>query len=209
MGLWRNDANDYGKSWNTLKVAIRSRDLFRCRHCGIAEAEKPHDVHHIIPFRKFDKAEQANHPENLVTLCARCHRLAEQQVHIQSGLAALSYLLGNLAPFFLMCDRIDIGLHSEDDSPLGDGSPVVIIYDNVPGGIGLSKKLFEINDLLLREALMQVKNCTCQDGCPACTGPVAENGLGAKQHALAILQELHKNPLSSAKVIDFPSHPVS
>lgn len=205
MGLWRNEANDYGKGWNALKVAIRGRDQFRCRHCGIAENDKPHDVHHIIPLRKFDKAEQANNPQNLVTLCARCHRLAEQQVHIQSGLAALSYLLVNLAPFFLMCDRIDIGVHSEDNSPLGDASPVVIIYDNVPGGIGLSKKLFEINDLLLKEAYLMVKNCACQEGCPACTGPVAENGLGAKQHAQAILEELLSEKLSTTRIIEFPT----
>ncbi len=203
-GLWRNQTNDYGNSWNTIKQAIRARDLFRCRHCGVAESDKPHDVHHVIPFRKFDKPEMANHPENLVTLCGRCHRLAEQQVHIQSGLAATSYLLGNIAPFFLMCDRTDIGVHSEDDSPLGNGNPVVIIYDNVPGGIGLSKKLYSINETIIKEAYLLVKNCSCKDGCPACTGPVAENGLGAKEHAIAILKELINPELSSAKIIDFP-----
>ena len=205
LGLWRNVTNDYGPGWNTLKTAIRSRDRQRCRHCGIEETDKAFDVHHIIPFRKFDKAVQANHPDNLVTLCPRCHRLAEQQVHIQSGLAAVSYLLVNLAPFFLMCDRSDLGVHSEDGSPLGEGNPVVIIYDNIPGGIGLSKKLYEIDEHLLRAALEQVTNCSCTDGCPACTGPVAENGLGAKQHAQAILTELLDKEKSSAKIIDFPS----
>jgi DEAD/DEAH box helicase domain-containing protein len=205
LGLWRNEANDYGKGWDAVKQLIRTRDQNRCRHCGAAEGEKPFDVHHIVPFRKFEKAELANHPENLITLCARCHRLAEQQVHIQSGMAALSYLLVNLAPFFLMCDREDLGVHSEDDSPLGEDRPVVVIYDNVPGGIGLSKKLYEISPLLLREAYILVKNCPCSEGCPACTGPVAENGLGAKQHALAILAELLDKQKPSTKVIDFPA----
>ncbi len=204
MGLWRNQSNDYGRGWNTLKAAIRARDKFRCRHCGMAESENPFDVHHIVPFRKFDQAEQANHPDNLVTLCPRCHRLAEQQVRIQSGLAAVSYILVNLAPFFLMCDREDLGVHSEDDSPLADGNPAVIIYDDIAGGIGLSKKLFEISSTLMQAALEQVRNCPCQDGCPACTGPVAENGLGAKQHALAILSELLLSATPSARIIDFP-----
>lgn len=203
LGLWRNESNDYGPGWAALKTAIRTRDKNRCLHCGIEETDKAFDVHHIIPFRKFDKAEQANHPENLVTLCPRCHRLAEQQVHIQSGLAAVSYALVNLAPFFLMCDRADLGVHSEDGSPLGEGNPVVIIYDDIPGGIGLSKKLYEINDILLKAAFEQVKNCSCSDGCPACTGPVAENGLGAKQHARAILKELLSSDKSSAKIINF------
>jgi len=204
-GLWRNENNNYGNAWNTVKQAVRSRDKFHCRHCGLVETDLPHEVHHIIPFRKFDNTSQANHPDNLVTLCARCHRLAEQQVHIQSGLAAVSYLLGNIAPFFLMCDRADLGIHSEDDSPLGNGSPVVIIYDSVPGGIGLSKKLYEINATLIHEAYQLVKNCSCKDGCPACTGPVAENGLGAKEHATAILSELLNPDKSSAKIIEFPS----
>jgi len=204
MGLWRNESNDYGKAWNTLSNAIRTRDLFKCRHCGTAETDKAFDVHHVIPFRKFDQAEQANHPENLVTLCPRCHRLAEQQVHIQSGLAAVSYLLVNLAPFFLMCDRTDLGVHSEDGSPLGEGNPVVIIYDNIPGGIGLSKKLYEISSNLLKAAYEQVKNCSCSEGCPACTGPVAENGLGAKEHAKAILLELCSPDNSTARIIEFP-----
>ncbi len=203
-GLWRNNANDYGKAWTIIKQNIRLRDKFQCRHCGILEPDKPFDVHHIIPFRKFDNAEQANQPDNLVTLCPRCHRLAEQQVQIQSGLAAVSYLLGNIAPFFLMCDEKDLGFHSEDDSPLGNGCPVIVIYDSVPGGIGLSKKLYEINDTLINEAYHLVKNCQCQDGCPACTGPVAENGLGAKEHAKAILFELLNPDKSSAKIIEFP-----
>ncbi len=204
LGLWRNQTNDYGKAWNTIKAAIRARDQYRCRHCGIEESGSAFDVHHIIPFRKFDQAEQANHPDNLVTLCSRCHRLAEQQVHIQSGLAAVAYVLVNLAPFFLMCDRNDLGVHSEDGSPLADGAPAVVIYDDIPGGIGLSKKLFEISSTLLKAAYEQVKTCPCQDGCPACTGPVAENGLGAKQHALAILSELLDTDSPTAKVIDFP-----
>jgi DEAD/DEAH box helicase domain-containing protein len=207
LGLWRNESNDYGKAWDTYKQAIRARDKHRCRHCGIEETDKPFDVHHVIPFRKFDKPEQANHPDNLVTLCARCHRLAEQQVHIQSGLAAVSYLLGNIAPFFLMCDITDLGFHSEHESPLGEGCPVVVIYDNFPGGIGLSKKLYEINDTLIKAAYEQVSACSCAEGCPACTGPVAENGLGAKQHAKAILAELLADSKQTAKVIEFPKKP--
>lgn len=204
MGLWRNAVNDYGKGWNALKQTIRKRDQYRCQHCGLNESEKPFDVHHIIPLRRFDNAEQANDPANLVTLCARCHRLAEQQVHIQSGLAALAYLLGNLAPFFLMCAEKDLGIHSEDNSPLGEGNPVVIIYDNVPGGIGLSRKLYDLSNKLLKEALALINNCPCKDGCPACTGPVAENGLGAKEHAKAILTELVETDPPSAQIIDFP-----
>ncbi len=186
-GLWNNDANNYGKGWPQLCATILERDGHKCRNCGVSgELE----VHHIIPFRRFEDAFEANAPDNLVSLCPRCHRLAEQRVHMQSGLAALAYLIGNLAPFFVMCDNKNLGVFSEDKSPLALGNPVICLYDNIQAGIGLSRKLYELHDRLLYAALDRVKGCACENGCPACVGPVAENGMGAKEEALAILQEL-------------------
>ncbi len=189
-GLWNNELNDYGRDWPQITRAIRQRDRKICQHCGLIETERAFDVHHIIPFRKFDSPEAANAPENLCTLCPRCHKLAEASVQIQSGLAGLSYLLVNLAPFFVMCDRKDIDVFSEAESELAEGNPVVLIYDNMQNGIGLSKKLYELHDQVLREALSLAQSCPCECGCPSCTGPVAENGIGAKAHAIAILEEL-------------------
>lgn len=189
-GLWRNDQNHYGKSWDALKKQIRERDRYICQHCGLKEGEKAHDVHHLIPFRKFIEAEEANRESNLITLCPRCHKLAEQNVMIQSGLAAVAYMVGNLAPLFVMCEQKDIGIHSEESSDLAGGEPVIVLYDSVPGGIGLAKKLYHLQTELLTEALNAVQSCPCDNGCPSCVGPVAENGEGAKEHAIAILTEL-------------------
>lgn len=193
-GLWNNEANDYGKDWKRICAEIRERDKHQCRHCGLAETGTAFAVHHKIPFRRFEDPQDANHPDNLATLCPRCHRLAETSVLIQSGLAGLSYLLVNLSPFFVMCDRKDIDVFFEDESELGDGNPVVLIYDRVPGGIGLSRRLYELHEKLLPEALRLAKSCPCENGCPSCTGPVAENGLGAKEQAIAILEELTRQP---------------
>ncbi len=190
QGLWNVAPNDYGKDWPKLAAAIRTRDKFCCQHCGIAETDGAHHVHHLLPLRRFASLEEANQPENLVTLCARCHRLAEQNVQIQSGISALGYLLVNLAPFFVMCDRKDLDVFSEDKSPLAGGDPAVLIYDNISGGIGLARKLFDLHAKVLAAALDLVTKCPCQMGCPSCVGPVAENGEGAKEHAIAILKEL-------------------
>lgn len=187
QGLWANDKNDYGPQWEKLTEKIRQRENYRCRNCGVTGDL---EVHHIIPFRRFDDPDEANDPDNLVALCPRCHKLAETRVHIQSGLAALAYLLGNLAPFFVMCAPQDLGIHSEDKSPLALGNPVIAIYDNIPGGIGLSGKLYELHNQLLYAAIDRVQGCSCENGCPSCVGPVAENGLGAKEEAIAILKEL-------------------
>ncbi len=196
--LWNSSSNDYGSDWGRISVQIRKRDGNLCKHCGLPETEGAHHVHHIIPFKKFANAEEANAPGNLVTLCPRCHHLAEQGVRMQSGLSALGYLLVNLAPLFVMCDRKDIDVFTEDNSPLANGNPVVLIHDNISGGIGLSRKLFQLHDQVLVAALDLAEKCPCKEGCPSCVGPVAENGEGAKENAIAILRELTQNESKDA-----------
>ncbi len=189
-GLWSNDPNDYGPGWDRLRSAIRMRDQYRCQICGAPEAGRAHHVHHKVPFRQFQSALEANRPENLVTLCPNCHQAAELNLHLRSGLAGFAYALHNLAPLFLMCDVGDLGAHYEPQSPLADGRPVVVLYDMVPAGIGLSQKLYEIGETVIQEALELVAACPCSDGCPSCVGPAGENGIGGKAEALAILEAL-------------------
>jgi DEAD/DEAH box helicase domain-containing protein len=133
---------------------------------------------------------EANKPENLITLCPACHALAEKQLYIQSGLAGLTYLLHEIAPLFIMCDKHDIRFHYEAKSALFDNQYAVICHDAYPGGIGLSEKLMELHYRILWEGLQVIRNCSCEQGCPACTGPVAENGSGAKEQVKALLKEM-------------------
>ena len=135
---------------------------------------------------------RANQLTNLITLCPECHKRAEANVRVRSGLAGLGYVLSNLAPLFLMCDPGDLGLHSDPQSSLAEGRPVVVLYDNLPGGIGFSHKLFELHDELMARALEMVEQCACLDGCPSCVGPGGENGMGGKPESIAILKALVK-----------------
>ena len=109
---------------------------------------------------------------------------------MRSGLAGVSYVLGNLAPLFLMCDAGDLGTHIEPVENKTFGQPTVVLYDLVPAGIGFSEKLFEMHDDLLARAHELVSECACADGCPSCVGPGGENGYGGKQEALEILKIL-------------------
>ncbi len=188
--LWSNDPNDYGASWPQQRLHALERDGHRCQICGALEISRPHHVHHKIPFRAFPSALAANKLENLITLCPACHRRAEQAVRIHSGLSGLAYVMGNLAPFFVMCDRGDLGVHSDPLASLGDGKPTVVIYDNIPAGIGLSERLFGLHQELLLRARETVSTCRCSDGCPSCVGPGGENGSGSKRETLALLEAL-------------------
>ncbi|MBI3734090.1 MAG: DUF1998 domain-containing protein, partial [Chloroflexi bacterium] len=189
-GLWRSDANDYGRDWPAIRARARERDGFRCQNCGALELETPHHVHHKIPFKKFADARQANQLANLITLCPSCHHQAETAVRVRSSLAGLSFVLGHLAPLLLMCDRRDVGVHSDPKSPLAEGHPAVVVYDDIPAGIGLSDRLYELHDDLMARARDLIASCACADGCPSCVGPAAESGEGGKRETLALVSAL-------------------
>ena len=188
--LWNADANQYGAGWNALKRRILMRDGHRCRACGTEGDDNKLHVHHIKPFKTFEDMELANAPANLITLCPSCHRQAEQNVRLRSGLAGSAYALGNLAPLLVMCDREDLGMLAEARSVLADGGPAILVYDNVPGGIGLSERLFERRNFWIAKAIEMISECQCKEGCPACVGPIGEEGHGGKQEALALLSGL-------------------
>jgi DEAD/DEAH box helicase domain-containing protein len=87
--------------------------------------------------------------------------------------------LGNIAPLFLMCDPRDLGSMVEIRSK-ETGGPTITLYDRVPEGLGLSERLYELHPQLLEGALNLVQHCGCQDGCPACVGPVGPGGREVK-----------------------------
>lgn len=190
QGLWSNDANNYGPNWRQQRDQARARDEYRCQVCGQPETDRAHHVHHKTPFRSFPSYEQANQLSNLMTLCPSCHRRVETAVRVRSGLAGLGYVLGHLGPLFLMCDVGDLGTHSDPQSPISDGRPTVIIYDQIPAGIGFSQRLYELHAELMQRALELVEACECADGCPSCVGPGGEHGSGGKRETLAILKIL-------------------
>ena len=197
-GAWSNDPNDYGPHWQKIRDRVRARDGYKCQVCGTPEndplsplrANRQHDVHHKTPFRAFTSMAEANRLENLTTLCPSCHHKVEQNVRMRSGLSGLAYVLGNLAPLFLMCDSSDLGTHTDPAWQAVDGLPSVVLFDLVPAGIGFSQKLFELHNELMTRAFELVSECACTDGCPSCVGPGGENGVGGKQETLAILRKL-------------------
>jgi hypothetical protein len=59
--------SNYGPDWHIQRTSCLQRDSFTCQDCG---GDDDLDVHHWEPYRFcFD-----NSLENLVTLCAPCHR---------------------------------------------------------------------------------------------------------------------------------------
>ena len=188
--VWSNDANQYGSSWPNIRRQVLARDQYRCQVCGQSGEANWLHVHHKVPFRTFYTTEEANRPENLVTLCPNCHRFAEQNVKIRSGLGGFAYLFAQIAPLHLMCDQHDIGYFADPLSKYNQKQPMVVIYDQFPGGIGLSAELYNVTGKVIADCREVILACECRDGCPACVGPAGENGLGGKEAALQITNQL-------------------
>ncbi len=70
-------------------------------------------------------------------------------------------------PLIAMCDRWDIGGLSTN-LHMQTGTPTIFIYDGHPGGIGLTKRAFDLFPRLVGDALRLIRECPCESGCPSC-----------------------------------------
>jgi DEAD/DEAH box helicase domain-containing protein len=92
------------------------------------------------------------------------------------GLARIARTTGSL---LLMCDPRDLGVLAQVQAPF-TRQPTLYLYDAVPGGVGLSERLFSLVPQLVHACREAVESCSCTDGCPACVGPAIEVGARGK-----------------------------
>jgi DEAD/DEAH box helicase domain-containing protein len=123
----------------------------------------------------------------------------------RDGVIGLAHAMRNVAPLLLMCDTHDLGL-AVDGLSLEGGSrvggvergaatgisaqPTVFLYDNYPGGIGLSEPLWSMHDQLVARTAELIGGCPCVSGCPSCVGPEGAAGPLAKTVASQLLERL-------------------
>ena len=110
---------------------------------------------------------------------------------LQGALLGVTNLMCIVAPIYLMCAPRDIKVIYQVKAPQTD-LPTLFLYDQYPGGVGLSEKAYEMQELLLEHALSVLDGCPCENGCPSCVGPESETGSHGKANARRILKELMK-----------------
>jgi DEAD/DEAH box helicase domain-containing protein len=108
---------------------------------------------------------------------------------LESGLLGVAHVLGQVAPLFLMCDPRDVSVWPEVRSTF-TGAPTIYMYDRVPGGIGFSKRLYNVHQQLLGSAGSVVTRCQCERGCPSCIGPVFDTQHNAKLASIRLVSIL-------------------
>jgi DEAD/DEAH box helicase domain-containing protein len=94
---------------------------------------------------------------------------AEQGIVIQR----LGVLLRTVAPVFLLCDPRDLGVSERVRDPHFD-APCLFVFDQYPGGIGLSEGFLKNLPAIVQGAAEVVRACPCANGCPSCIGAPEE-----------------------------------
>jgi DEAD/DEAH box helicase domain-containing protein len=73
-------------------------------------------------------------------------------------------------------------------------TPTAYLYDNYPGGVGLSEPLWQGQTELVTRAMELIRACRCRAGCPSCVGPVLDEHVpmvgSPKSYALRVLSAL-------------------
>jgi DEAD/DEAH box helicase domain-containing protein len=122
-------------------------------------------------------------------LTADAVRTSWRRNELDIALLGAGRAIQTVASVLLMVDPRDLGLVSQVRSPHSE-QPTIYLYESVPGGVGLSERLWNRHEELVVGAAQLIAGCACEGGCPACTGPRLEPDIDAKALALRLLGEL-------------------
>ena len=113
-------------------------------------------------------------------------------------------LIKNVCPVFLLCDSHDLGVAERLRDPHFN-EPCIYIYDNYPGGTGLSEGIASKSDKILQAAYERISSCPCEFGCPSCIGPDDEEPVthNKKEQIISFLNTWLKSDSFSEFAGDF------
>lgn len=144
----------------------------------------------FIHLPQLDKQTESYWVEFSAELMERIYR-TESGAEFDTGGAihALTTALHNVVPVFVLCDPRDIRSVPMVRAPFS-GLPTIYLYDTYPGGIGIARKIYDIDTRLFEAARELIMKCHCTSGCPSCVGPALEVGKRGKDGALLLLEYL-------------------
>ena len=108
---------------------------------------------------------------------------------LEGGLLGIANALRHILPVYLMCSPHDLCVEYHVRDPFTT-KPTLIVFDNYAGGIGLSEKVYGMNNFIFADIASMIRNCPCENGCPSCVGPAAEVGTRGKKIALDLSERL-------------------
>lgn len=88
---------------------------------------------------------------------------------VEESIIGAAHVLQHVAPLKVMCDPSDLHVIAQIKA-VHNGKPTIFLYDRYPGGVGLSKRIYETINDVINEALQLIEICPCAEGCPSCIG---------------------------------------
>jgi len=116
-------------------------------------------------------------------------RLKKEGHDLGPALQGVSNLLRHTVPLYVLCDSRDFSVYGMLRAPF-DQRPTIYLWDRYPAGIGIARKVFGMDQKVLRACLDMVAECPCPSGCPACIGPRLEEDGATKRTAIWLLRQL-------------------
>jgi len=171
----KGGAKAYGEvSVTTVATAYKKIKFHTHENIGMGHIHLPElEMHTTSYWLEFDEG------------TAKALKISEAE--LGDALKALTNILGNVAPFYIMADPGDLRTVPMIKAPFSK-KPTIYIYDAYPGGVGFSRKLFYVHDDLLKAAKQLILECPCKSGCPSCVGPSLEVGEHGKSSSLKLLE---------------------
>jgi DEAD/DEAH box helicase domain-containing protein len=96
------------------------------------------------------------------------NEMDEKGFSTAGGLHALEHAAIATLPLFALCDRMDLGGVSYPVNPELK-SAAVFIYDGHEGGVGLTRRGFDVVEDWFSSTMRLMEDCTCEVSCPSCT----------------------------------------
>ncbi|MCI0340965.1 MAG: DUF1998 domain-containing protein, partial [Planctomycetales bacterium] len=151
-----------------LRVTTRVTG-FQRRHVGTRE---------VLGAEPLDLPPQAMETEGIwVEVPDRVvEHLSAIEGHVMGAIHAAEHASIAVVPLFVLCDRGDVAGISFTTHPQV-GRAVFFLYDGTAGGVGLSTRIFDVAEAVLGRARDAIRDCPCEEGCPACVqSPRCGNG---------------------------------
>ncbi|XP_057517360.1 uncharacterized protein LOC130798412 isoform X2 [Amaranthus tricolor] len=110
-----------------------------------------------------------------------------------AGLHAASHAVHNVVPLYMICDSSDLAPECANPHETRIAPERILLYDQRPGGTGVSMRIQPLFNKLLTSALDMLSSCCCSTdvGCPNCVQTLAcheYNELLHKDAAIMIIK---------------------
>uniref|UniRef100_A0A803N367 Uncharacterized protein n=1 Tax=Chenopodium quinoa TaxID=63459 RepID=A0A803N367_CHEQI len=130
----------------------------------------------------------------------------KERFSFRAGLHAASHAVLNVVPLYIICDSSDLAPECANPHETRYVPERILLYDQRPGGTGLSMRIRPLFNDMLTSALDMLTSCYCSGdvGCPNCVQTLAcqeYNELLHKDAAIMIIKRASRPLLPLVKLV--------